>query len=170
MQLIYTLLRWFTDEGAAPSSDEELSRENEMTIQDDTQMKSEDRQLKDKLLRRYGSHISSLKLEFCKKKKKGKLPKEGRQTLLEWWNIHSKWPYPTVGANTWWHCHRCSLFDSLFVHFNWHCVRVCVYIHCRKRIRLHWQIRQGWIRNRLTTGSLIKGSGTGSRRRTCTWQ
>ncbi|KAL0421394.1 UNVERIFIED_CONTAM: Homeobox protein knotted-1-like 6 [Sesamum latifolium] len=58
-------------------------------------MRSEDRQLKDTLLRRYGSHISSLKLEFSKKKKKGKLPKEATQTLLEWWNSHCKWPYPT---------------------------------------------------------------------------
>nr|GEW45290.1 homeobox protein knotted-1-like 6 [Tanacetum cinerariifolium] len=39
--------------------------------------------------------ISSLKKEFSKKKKKGKLPKEARQTLLEWWNSHNTWPYPT---------------------------------------------------------------------------
>ncbi|KAL0357901.1 UNVERIFIED_CONTAM: Homeobox protein knotted-1-like 6 [Sesamum calycinum] len=80
------------DDGAW-SSDEELSR-GDIEIQD-TKMKSEDRQLKDTLLRRYGSHISSLKFEFSKKKKKGKLPKEATQTLLEWWNSHCKWPYPT---------------------------------------------------------------------------
>ncbi|XP_011071110.1 homeobox protein knotted-1-like 6 isoform X1 [Sesamum indicum] len=75
------------------SSDEELSGgETEMQ---DSPMKTEDRELKDRLLRRYGSHINSLKLEFSKKKKKGKLPKEARQTLLEWWNVHYKWPYPT---------------------------------------------------------------------------
>nr|GMD96982.1 homeobox protein knotted-1-like 6 [Ipomoea batatas]GMD98828.1 homeobox protein knotted-1-like 6 [Ipomoea batatas] len=39
--------------------------------------------------------MSSLKLEFSKKKKKGKLPKEARQTLLDWWSDHYKWPYPT---------------------------------------------------------------------------
>lgn len=60
------------------------------------QTRSEDRELKDRLLRKFGSHISSLKLEFSKKKKKGKLPKEARQTLMEWWNVHYKWPYPTV--------------------------------------------------------------------------
>ncbi|XP_051149639.1 homeobox protein knotted-1-like 6 [Andrographis paniculata] len=60
-----------------------------------TQTKMEDRELKDRLLRMYGSHINSLKLEFSKKKKKGKLPKEARQTLLEWWTLHYKWPYPT---------------------------------------------------------------------------
>lgn len=59
-------------------------------------MKGEDRDLKDRLLRRFGSHIGTLKLEFSKKKKKGKLPREARQALLEWWNVHYKWPYPTV--------------------------------------------------------------------------
>ncbi|KAE8713508.1 Homeobox protein knotted-1-like 6 [Hibiscus syriacus] len=52
--------------------------------------------LKDHLLRRFGNHISRLKMEFSKKKqKKVKLPKEARQTLLEWWNVHNYWPYPT---------------------------------------------------------------------------
>ncbi|XP_042049315.1 homeobox protein knotted-1-like 6 [Salvia splendens] len=69
--------------------------EGELIQMQDAETKREDRQLKDKLLRMYGSHISSLKLEFSKKKKKGKLPKEGRQTLLAWWNLHSNWPYPT---------------------------------------------------------------------------
>ncbi|KAI3452705.1 hypothetical protein Pfo_009369 [Paulownia fortunei] len=77
----------------ALSSDEEFSGgETEMQ---DPQTKTEDRELKDRLLRRYGNHINNLKLEFSKKKKKGKLPKEARQTLLEWWNVHYKWPYPT---------------------------------------------------------------------------
>lgn len=62
----------------------------------DGQQRSEDRELKDRLFHKFGSHISTLKLEFSKKKKKGKLPKEARQTLLEWWNVHYKWPYPTV--------------------------------------------------------------------------
>ncbi|KAA8529602.1 hypothetical protein F0562_034298 [Nyssa sinensis] len=80
------------DEGAA-SSDEECSG-GEIEVQEG-QSRSEDRELKDRLLRKYGGHVSSLKLEFSKKKKKGKLPKEARQTLLEWWNLHYKWPYPT---------------------------------------------------------------------------
>lgn len=57
---------------------------------------NEDRALKEKLLRKYSKYISSLKHEFSNKKKKGKLPKEARQLLLEWWNIHYRWPYPTV--------------------------------------------------------------------------
>ncbi|CAJ1940169.1 unnamed protein product [Sphenostylis stenocarpa] len=63
----------------------------------DEQLRSEDRELKDRLLRKFGSHIGSLKLEFSKKKKRGKLPKDARQTLLQWWNMHYKWPYPTEG-------------------------------------------------------------------------
>ncbi|KAF2286703.1 hypothetical protein GH714_023748 [Hevea brasiliensis] len=87
-------IRNFSDEGAQ-SSGEELSG-GELEVHED-QPSNEDRDLKDKLLRRFGSHISTLKLEFSKKKKKGKLPKEARQTLLEWWNVHYKWPYPTEG-------------------------------------------------------------------------
>ncbi|KAG6757130.1 hypothetical protein POTOM_037432 [Populus tomentosa] len=77
----------------APSSDEELSG-GELDMHE-AQPSGEDRELKDKLLRRFGSHIGTLKLEFSKKKKKGKLPKEARQTLLGWWDAHYKWPYPT---------------------------------------------------------------------------
>ncbi|CAI9300096.1 unnamed protein product [Lactuca saligna] len=54
-------------------------------------------ELKDTLIRKFGGRISSLKQEFNKKKKKGKLPNEARQTLLDWWNSHIKWPYPTEG-------------------------------------------------------------------------
>ncbi|KAL7241052.1 hypothetical protein ACSBR2_006637 [Camellia fascicularis] len=81
-----------TDEGGTVSSDEEFSGEMEAR---EAQTRSEDQELKDRLFRKYGSHVSSLKLEFSKKKKKGKLPKEARQMLLQWWNLHYKWPYPT---------------------------------------------------------------------------
>ncbi|KAK3223397.1 hypothetical protein Dsin_010422 [Dipteronia sinensis] len=85
-------VRSVSEEGAA-SSDEDYSG-GEVDVQE-AQARDEDRDLKDKLLRKFGSHIGSLKMEFSKKKKKGKLPKEARQTLLEWWNVHYKWPYPT---------------------------------------------------------------------------
>ncbi|CAH2066582.1 unnamed protein product [Thlaspi arvense] len=87
--------RGFSDDGAV-SSDEELREGDDVTRQD-SQQRSNDRDLKDQLLRKFGSHISSLKLEFSKKKKKGKLPREARQALLDWWNVHYKWPYPTEG-------------------------------------------------------------------------
>ncbi|CAG7893245.1 hypothetical protein BRARA_B01915 [Brassica rapa] len=82
-----------SDDGAV-SSDEELRESDDVATQD-SQQRSNDRELKDQLLRKFGSHISSLKLEFSKKKKKGKLPREARQALLDWWNVHYKWPYPT---------------------------------------------------------------------------
>ncbi|XP_056849080.1 homeobox protein knotted-1-like 6 [Raphanus sativus] len=86
--------RGFSEDGAV-SSDEELSGGDEI-LQDGKQI-CEDRDLKDRLLRKFGSGISSLKLEFSKKKKKGKLPREARQALLDWWSVHYKWPYPTEG-------------------------------------------------------------------------
>jgi hypothetical protein len=86
------------DDGGA-SSDEDLSTGDGEVQQDGSQSRGEDRELKDRLLRKFGSHIGTLKLEFSKKKKKGKLPKEARQTLLQWWNLHYKWPYPTVNIS-----------------------------------------------------------------------
>jgi hypothetical protein len=76
------------------SSDEDVSGGEIEALE--CQRTNEDRELKDQLLRKYSGYISSLKHEFSKKKKKGKLPKEARQILLDWWNVHYKWPYPTV--------------------------------------------------------------------------
>ncbi|CAA6671444.1 unnamed protein product [Spirodela intermedia] len=78
---------------AAGSSEDEFGG-GDMDAQE-SQSRNEDRDLKDELLRKYGGYLSGLKQEFSKKKKKGKLPKEARQTLLDWWTIHYKWPYPT---------------------------------------------------------------------------
>ncbi|KAJ8761199.1 hypothetical protein K2173_001255 [Erythroxylum novogranatense] len=56
---------------------------------------AEDQELKGQLLRRYSGYLGSLKQEFMKKRKKGKLPKEARQQLLDWWSRHYRWPYPS---------------------------------------------------------------------------
>ncbi|TKY53979.1 Homeobox protein SBH1 [Spatholobus suberectus] len=56
---------------------------------------AEDQELKGQLLLKYRGYLGSLKQEFTKKRKKGKLPKEARQQLLEWWSRHYKWPYPS---------------------------------------------------------------------------
>ncbi|KAK8470870.1 hypothetical protein PHAVU_003G081800 [Phaseolus vulgaris] len=56
---------------------------------------AEDQELKGQLLRKYRGYLGSLKQEFTKKRKKGKLPKEARQQLLDWWSRHYKWPYPS---------------------------------------------------------------------------
>lgn len=80
---------WLADE--LGSSDEDASGGDVDFVRT-----SEDHELKDRLLRKYSGYISTLKQEFTKKKKKGKLPKDSRQVLLNWWNVHYKWPYPTV--------------------------------------------------------------------------
>uniref|UniRef100_A0A0E0GUC5 Homeobox domain-containing protein n=1 Tax=Oryza nivara TaxID=4536 RepID=A0A0E0GUC5_ORYNI len=51
--------------------------------------------LKHQLLRKYGGSLGDLRQEFSKRTKKGKLPKEARQKLLHWWELHYKWPYPS---------------------------------------------------------------------------
>ncbi|XP_008785712.1 homeotic protein knotted-1-like [Phoenix dactylifera] len=56
---------------------------------------TEDAELKHHLLKKYSGYLSSLRQELSKKKKKGKLPKEARQKLLGWWELHYKWPYPS---------------------------------------------------------------------------
>lgn len=80
-------------EDCAGSSEEDLSG-GEIDVLEGSRS-SEDRELKDKLLRKYSGYIGALKHEFSKKKKKGKLPREARQLLLDWWSIHYNWPYPT---------------------------------------------------------------------------
>ncbi|KAM5572005.1 homeobox protein knotted-1-like 6 [Rosa sericea] len=85
-----------TDAPAVNSSDDEDLSGGEIDVQDsDHQRTREDHELKDKLLRKYSGYISTLKHEFSKKKKKGKLPKDAKQILTDWWNLHYKWPYPT---------------------------------------------------------------------------
>ncbi|KAM7478461.1 hypothetical protein LguiA_026674 [Lonicera macranthoides] len=54
-----------------------------------------DQELKEMLLRKYSGYLGSLKKDLLKKRKKGKLPKDARNALLDWWNTHYRWPYPT---------------------------------------------------------------------------
>ncbi|KAJ9562872.1 hypothetical protein OSB04_008032 [Centaurea solstitialis] len=78
--------------------DRNISSEEEVDVDVNTNMvdpQAEDRELKGQLLRKYSGYLSNLKQEFMKKKKKGKLPKEARQQLLDWWTRHYKWPYPS---------------------------------------------------------------------------
>ncbi|RZC26930.1 Homeobox protein SBH1 isoform C [Glycine soja] len=74
----------------------ETSSKNEVDVHENNlDSQAEDRELKVQLLRKYSGYLGSLKKEFLKKKKNGKLPKEARQQLLDWWNRHYKWPYPS---------------------------------------------------------------------------
>ncbi|KAI4305767.1 hypothetical protein L6164_029114 [Bauhinia variegata] len=81
-----------TDSSAQSGS----SSQDELDVhQNNIDPQAEDRELKVQLLRKYSGYLGNLKQEFLKKKKNGKLPKEARQQLLEWWSRHYKWPYPT---------------------------------------------------------------------------
>ncbi|XP_004486190.1 homeobox protein SBH1 [Cicer arietinum] len=71
------------------------SSEEDVDLYNMIDPQAEDRELKGQLLRKYSGYLGSLKQEFMKKRKKGKLPKEARQQLLEWWSRHYKWPYPS---------------------------------------------------------------------------
>lgn len=53
-------------------------------------------ELKEMLQRKYSGYLTTLRKNFIKKRKKGKLPKDARSALLDWWNTHLTWPYPTV--------------------------------------------------------------------------
>ena len=55
-----------------------------------------DMELKNRLLNKYSGYLSSLWKELSRKKKKGKLPRDARQKLLHWWQLHYRWPYPSV--------------------------------------------------------------------------
>jgi hypothetical protein len=59
-----------------------------------------DHELKEMLLKKYSGCLSRLRSEFLKKRKKGKLPKDARLALMDWWNTHYRWPYPTVNIAT----------------------------------------------------------------------
>lgn len=82
---------------AGGTSEEDLScGEVEVAESQDYLNNSEgDQQIKEMLMRKYSGYLSSLRKEFLKKRKKGKLPKDARVALLDWWNSHYRWPYPT---------------------------------------------------------------------------
>uniref|UniRef100_A0A1J3GWM7 Homeobox protein knotted-1-like 1 n=1 Tax=Noccaea caerulescens TaxID=107243 RepID=A0A1J3GWM7_NOCCA len=82
-------------EGMGSSEEEEENNSGGETELPEIDPRAEDRELKNHLLKKYSGYLSSLKQELSKKKKKGKLPKEARQKLLTWWELHYKWPYPS---------------------------------------------------------------------------
>ncbi|XP_019437866.1 PREDICTED: homeobox protein knotted-1-like 2 isoform X2 [Lupinus angustifolius] len=85
-------LRIFSGVGSSEEEQDNSDGETELSVIDP---QTEDRELKNHLLRKYSGYLSSLKQELSKKKKKGKLPKDARQKLLSWWELHYKWPYPS---------------------------------------------------------------------------
>ncbi|KAM3701389.1 hypothetical protein ACJW31_05G168900 [Castanea mollissima] len=85
-----------SDSACVEAVDRNVSSEEEVDVNNNfIDPQAEDRELKGQLLRKYSGYLGSLKQEFMKKRKKGKLPKEARQQLLDWWSRHYKWPYPS---------------------------------------------------------------------------
>ncbi|KAL2536924.1 Homeobox protein knotted-1-like 2 [Forsythia ovata] len=83
------------DDGGA-TSEEDISCELEATeSQESLSTHQGDHELKEMLMRKYSGYLSSLRKDFLRKRRKGKLPKNARTVLLDWWNTHYKWPYPT---------------------------------------------------------------------------
>ncbi|KAK9267789.1 hypothetical protein L1049_010224 [Liquidambar formosana] len=85
-----------SDSACGDAIDRNGSSEEEVDVNNNfIDPQAEERELKGQLLRKYSGYLGSLKQEFMKKRKKGKLPKEARQQLLDWWSRHYKWPYPS---------------------------------------------------------------------------
>ncbi|NP_001290498.1 homeobox protein knotted-1-like 1 [Elaeis guineensis] len=88
--------------GNSPSDEMVGSSEEELSCGDvdasecqESGSRLADHELKEMLLKKYSGYLSNLRKEFLKKRKKGKLPKDARLTLLDWWHTHYRWPYPT---------------------------------------------------------------------------
>ncbi|URD97998.1 homeobox protein [Musa troglodytarum] len=82
-------------EGVASSEEEDRDASCGEVGLEEIDLCAEEKKLKLHLLKKYGGYLSSLRQELSKKKKNGKLPKEARQKLLKWWELHYKWPYPS---------------------------------------------------------------------------
>lgn len=97
-ETLLILLSTLAADEAVGSSEEDFSY-GEMEaaeVQDASGFRSGDKELKDMLLHKYSGYLSKLRKDFLKTRKKGKLPKDARSALLDWWNTHYRWPYPTV--------------------------------------------------------------------------
>lgn len=51
------------------------------------------------ILQGFRSKIEDVREEILRKRRAGKLPGDTTSVLKEWWQQHSKWPYPTVSNN-----------------------------------------------------------------------
>ncbi|KAI4349896.1 hypothetical protein L6164_010439 [Bauhinia variegata] len=87
----------YRSDEAVGTSEEELSCGEAETLErrESSGSRTGDQELKEMLLRKYSGYLSSLRKEFLRKRKKGKLPKDARTALMNWWNTHYRWPYPT---------------------------------------------------------------------------
>ncbi|XVF31467.1 hypothetical protein REPUB_Repub16aG0148500 [Reevesia pubescens] len=88
-------LDYHSDEAAGTSEEELSGGELETYESQESPGGGPSQDIKGMLMRKYSGYLSSLRKEFSKKRKKGKLPKDARMVLLDWWNNHYRWPYPT---------------------------------------------------------------------------
>ncbi|KAL5203102.1 hypothetical protein ABZP36_014054 [Zizania latifolia] len=85
-----------SDEMVGSSEDEPCSGDADAAeLGQEQSSRLADHELKEMLLKKYSGCLSRLRSEFLKKRKKGKLPKDARSALMDWWNTHYRWPYPT---------------------------------------------------------------------------
>ncbi|KAL3515956.1 hypothetical protein ACH5RR_022858 [Cinchona calisaya] len=91
-----TSANYHSDEAGVTSDEDQSCGEVEVAESGESSGGGQgENELKDMLMRKYSGYLSSLRKEFLKKRKKGKLPKDARMVLLDWWNTHYRWPYPT---------------------------------------------------------------------------
>ncbi|XP_022743024.1 homeobox protein knotted-1-like 1 isoform X2 [Durio zibethinus] len=88
-------LDYRSDEAAGTSEEELSGGEVEVSASKESTGGRPSQDIKVMLMSKYSGYLSSLRKEFLKKRKKGKLPKDARMTLVDWWNNHYRWPYPT---------------------------------------------------------------------------
>ncbi|RAL52683.1 hypothetical protein DM860_007451 [Cuscuta australis] len=83
--------------GDTSEEEEEYASHGEVEVGDDGDDERQWAQIliKEMLMRKYSGYLSNLRKDFLKKRKKGKLPKDARLVLLQWWDSHYRWPYPT---------------------------------------------------------------------------
>lgn len=146
------------NEGVGSSEEEQENSGGETDQVQEIDPRAEDRELKNHLLKKYSGYLSSLKQELSKKKKKGKLPKEARQKLLNWWELHYKWPYPSVSS-------ICPKTDesgidqihrffgesekyNIFSFFRNDGYIIVGFMITRNRRRWHWLNQQVWIKSK----------------------
>lgn len=48
----------------------------------------------------FKSRIEDVREEILRKRRAGKLPGDTTTVLKNWWQQHSKWPYPTVSQTS----------------------------------------------------------------------
>jgi len=85
-----------TEQDSRASSSQARSAEANDTANDYKTLSPEEEEaiIKD-LKKRFAGPIVKLKIDFMKRQKKGKLPKEAKIALNNWWNQHILWPYPS---------------------------------------------------------------------------